>query len=159
MRALSPSPVRTAWRIHSSLITGSMPGMAASTSETCALASPPNSVDAPENNLARDATWAWTSMPMTTSQSPVAPLISLECCAVAFIGVGYPVRPRAARAVRHSGGGRNSVSACQRLAAALRAAEAAEARQNLDQRAIDAKLLRAPHRLRIAIIRTDRIGG
>ena len=35
--ALSPSPVRTAWATHSSLITGSMPGIAASTSDTCAV--------------------------------------------------------------------------------------------------------------------------
>ena len=65
--------MRTAWRTHSSLITGSMPGMAASTSETWAFGSPPNAVEAPENNLACEVTWAWTSMPMTTSQSPVAP--------------------------------------------------------------------------------------
>ena len=51
-----------------------MPGMAASTSETWLLGSPPNSVEAPENSLALEVTWACTSMPMTTSQSPVAPL-------------------------------------------------------------------------------------
>ena len=49
--AFSPSPVRTACRTHSSLITGSMPGMAASTSETCEFGSPPKAVDAPENNF------------------------------------------------------------------------------------------------------------
>ena len=66
--------MRTACATHSSLITGSMPGMAASTSETWLLGAPPNAVDAPENSLACESTWAWTSMPMTTSQSPVAPL-------------------------------------------------------------------------------------
>jgi hypothetical protein len=33
------------------LITGSMPGIAASTSETLELGSPPNSVEAPENSF------------------------------------------------------------------------------------------------------------
>ena len=55
-----------------------MPGMAASMSDTCEFGSPPNAVDAPENNLACEVTWACTSMPMTTSQSPVAPLISFD---------------------------------------------------------------------------------
>ena len=72
--------MRTAWRTHSSLITGSMPGMAASTSDTCEFGSPPNAVEAPENNFACEVTWACTSMPMTTSQSPVAPLISFDFC-------------------------------------------------------------------------------
>ena len=68
--------MRTACATHSSLITGSMPGIAASTSETWLFGSPPNSVEAPENSLDFEVTWAWTSRPMTTSQSPVAPLIS-----------------------------------------------------------------------------------
>src|SRR5471030_547351 len=55
-----------------------MPGIAASTSETWLLGAPPNSVEAPENSFDCEVTWAWTSMPMTTSQSPVAPLISLS---------------------------------------------------------------------------------
>ena len=33
----------------------------------------PKAVEAPENSLAFEATWACTSMPTTTSQSPVAP--------------------------------------------------------------------------------------
>ena len=33
----------------------------------------PKAVEAPEKSLARDATWACTSMPTTTSQSPRAP--------------------------------------------------------------------------------------
>jgi hypothetical protein len=41
-----------AWRTHSSLITGSMPGIAASTRLTLELGSFPKRVDAPENNLA-----------------------------------------------------------------------------------------------------------
>src|ERR1700721_660251 len=54
-----------------------MPGIAASTSETWVLGSPPNAVEAAENNLEREVTWAWTSRPTITSQSPVAPLMSL----------------------------------------------------------------------------------
>src|SRR5882672_798781 len=54
-----------------------MPGIAASTSETWLLGSPPNSVEAPENSFEFEVTWAWTSSPITISQSPVAPLISL----------------------------------------------------------------------------------
>src|SRR4051794_21335550 len=53
-----------------------MPGIAASTSETWLLGSPPNSVDAPENSFEFEVTWACTSSPITISQSPVAPLIS-----------------------------------------------------------------------------------
>ena len=64
---------------------GSMPGMAASTKETWLLGSPPNLVEEPENNLASELTWAWSSMPMTTSQSPVAPLISFFGLTGAFI--------------------------------------------------------------------------
>jgi hypothetical protein len=59
--------VRTAWRTHSALITGSMPGIAASTSDTWLFGSPPNSVEAPENNFAWEDTCACTSMPITTS--------------------------------------------------------------------------------------------
>ena len=66
-------PVRTAWRTHSRLGTGSMPGMAASTRLTWLLGSAPNAVAAPEKSLALEVTWAWTSSPITTSQSPVAP--------------------------------------------------------------------------------------
>ena len=57
-----------------------MPGIAASTSETWLFGAPPNSVEAPENSLAFEVTWACTSMPITTSQSPVAPLISFDFC-------------------------------------------------------------------------------
>src|SRR5690606_37555948 len=63
--------------MHSRFGTGSMPGMAASTRLTWLLGSAPNAVDAPENSLALDVTWAWTSMPITTSQGPVAPSMSL----------------------------------------------------------------------------------
>jgi hypothetical protein len=45
------------------------------------LGSPPNAVDAPEKSFEREVTWAWTSMPMTTSQSPLVLLISFD-----FIG-------------------------------------------------------------------------
>ena len=74
--------MRTAWRTHSSLMTGSMPGMATSTSETWLLGSPPKAVEAPENSFDFDVTWAWISIPITTSQSPVAPFISLPLVAV-----------------------------------------------------------------------------
>src|ERR1700733_12008198 len=53
-----------------------MPGIAASTSETCVLGSPPNAVEAAENSLEREVTCACTSRPTITSQSPVAPLMS-----------------------------------------------------------------------------------
>src|SRR4030081_3890297 len=71
--------------MHSRLMTGSMPGMAASTSETWELGAPPNAVEAPENSLDCDVTWAWTSRPITTSQSPVTPLMSFVFFAGAFI--------------------------------------------------------------------------
>ena len=58
-------------------MTGNMPGMPASTKLTWLLGSAPNSVEAPENSLEFDSTWAWTSMPMTISHSPVWPLIVL----------------------------------------------------------------------------------
>ena len=54
-------------------MTGSMPGIAASTRLTLALGAEPNAVEAPENSFASDFTCACTSMPMITSQSPVAP--------------------------------------------------------------------------------------
>src|SRR5262245_31675699 len=53
-----------------------MPGIAASTSDTWLFGSPPNSVEAPENSFDFEVTWAWISIPITTSQSPVWPLIS-----------------------------------------------------------------------------------
>ena len=83
--------MRTACLMHSSLITGSMPGIAASTSDTWELGSPPNAVDAPEKSFEREVTWAWTSMPMTTSQSPLVLLMSFD-----FIGE-LPIRGRRAR--------------------------------------------------------------
>src|SRR5262249_53679927 len=76
--------------MHSSLITGSMPGIAASTSDTCELGSPPNSVEAPEKSFEREVTWAWTSRPMTTSQSPVVPLISLVGCGLLIAHLSRP---------------------------------------------------------------------
>ena len=73
--ASSASPVRTAWTTHSRLITGSMPGIAASTSETWVLGSAPKAVGADENSFASEITWAWTSSPTAISQSPSRPLI------------------------------------------------------------------------------------
>ena len=75
--ASRPSPVRTACSTQYSLMTGSIPGIAASTSETCALGSPPNAVDAPENSLDSETTWAWTSSPITVSQAPLRPSIKV----------------------------------------------------------------------------------
>src|SRR5690606_39917300 len=65
-------------------MTGSMPGMAASTKLTLALGGLPNSVEEPENSLDCEVTCACTSMPMTTSQSPVAP-------GMKYFGVGVRV--------------------------------------------------------------------
>src|SRR5258708_38421410 len=59
-----------------------MPGIAASIRETWLLGSPPNSVEAPENSFDFEVTWAWISSPITISQSPVAPFISLELVAL-----------------------------------------------------------------------------
>src|SRR5215467_6481756 len=66
-----------------------MPGIAASTSDTCEFGSAPNAVAAPENSFAFEFTWAWTSMPMTTSQSPVAPLMSLELVVCTFMAAPW----------------------------------------------------------------------
>src|SRR5580693_498492 len=85
-----------------------MPGIAASTSETCEFGSPPNAVEAPENSLEREVTCAWTSRPTITSQSPVAPLMSfalavsvamlITCSGLKLIGstacASYPPRLR-----------------------------------------------------------------
>ena len=70
--------MRIACFTHSSLMTGNMPGMAASTSDTWLFCSPPKAVEAPEKSFEFDVTCAWISMPTTTSQSPVAPLISFD---------------------------------------------------------------------------------
>src|SRR5258708_2726793 len=83
-------------------MTGSMPGIAASTNETWLLGSPPNSVEAPENSFEFEVTWAWTSSPITVSQSPVAPLISFEFVALiidsqAVLRRSAPTRSRADR--------------------------------------------------------------
>src|ERR1700681_131073 len=98
--AFRPRPVRTACLMQASLMTGNMPGIAASTSETWELGSPPNSVEAPENSFEFEVTWAWASMPMTTSQSPVEPLISFEL--VALMLVYRPAAaPRRLPPIRH----------------------------------------------------------
>src|SRR5215475_14235023 len=72
-----------------------MPGMAASTKETCELGSPPNAVAAPENSFDCEVTCAWTSMPMTISQSPLAPLMSLDCISAALLDA-HPQRAASA---------------------------------------------------------------
>ena len=57
-------------------ITGHMPGMAASTKLTWALGSAPKAVDAPENSLASETTWACTSSLITIYHWPVDPSIT-----------------------------------------------------------------------------------
>jgi hypothetical protein len=56
-----------------SLMVGSMPGMAASTKATLLFGSAPNLVEAAEKSFAFDRTCACTSIPMTSSQSCLAP--------------------------------------------------------------------------------------
>src|SRR5688572_539929 len=63
-----------------------MPGIAASTRLTCSFGPAPNPTAAPENSLALEATWAWTSRPRTISHGPVRPWISLVF-AVSLMGV------------------------------------------------------------------------
>ena len=46
------------WPLWMPELLGGMPGIAASTSETFELAGAPNFVDAPENNLEFEVTWA-----------------------------------------------------------------------------------------------------
>src|SRR5262249_38728403 len=86
-----------------------MPGIAASTSETWLLGSPPNSVDAPENSFALEVTCAWTSMPTMISHSPVAPFTSFlrfgsasimilhRACAAAAFRSGEPASQQVTR--------------------------------------------------------------
>src|SRR6516165_6529588 len=78
MCAPSPSPVRIACSTQERLITGSMPGNAASTKLTCALGAAPKSVAAEENSFALEIAWAWTSSPMMISQLPVRPSIIMS---------------------------------------------------------------------------------
>src|SRR5262245_46038589 len=66
-------------------MTGNMPGIAASTSDTCVFGALPKAVEAPENSFVFETTWACTSMPTTISQSPVAPLTSFLDVSAAFI--------------------------------------------------------------------------
>ena len=73
MCAARPSPVRTACATHSRLMTGSIPGNAASMKLTCVFGGAPYSVAAPENSLARLMTCACTSSPITSSHAPDAP--------------------------------------------------------------------------------------
>jgi hypothetical protein len=80
--------------MHSWLITGSIPGMAASTRETCEFGSPPKAVEAPEKSFDCEVTWAWTSSPMTTSQSPVALLMSFDGLPWTFIAGAFAWRWR-----------------------------------------------------------------
>ena len=77
MRALSPRPVRIACSTQTRFSTGSMPGSAASTSDTWLFGSAPKAVEAPEKSLEWEITWACTSRPITTSQVPLSLSIRL----------------------------------------------------------------------------------
>src|SRR5690349_19376068 len=85
-------PVRTAWRMHSRLGTGSMPGIAASTRLTCAFGSAPKAAAAPENSSDFETTCAWTSRPITTSHSPVAPWMRYSLILPPPLGLGRELR-------------------------------------------------------------------
>src|SRR4029077_16765845 len=76
--------------------------MAASTSETCELGSPPKAVEAPENSFDCEVTWAWISMPMTTCQSPLAPLIRFDFADGTVIDITQLDIGRGAEAARAS---------------------------------------------------------
>src|SRR6266571_3745179 len=88
-------------------MTGSMPGIAASTRDTWEFGGLPNAVEAPENSLAFEVTCACTSMPTTTCQSPVMPLSSLVGFSATLIRrldpmqIGVDPRGLAARVVLH----------------------------------------------------------
>src|SRR5579883_2335558 len=102
-------------------------------------------------------------MPMITSQSPVAPLISFDFRAGASIAskpfrFGYALASRAA-SPRRNPPNRGSGGRTRRSAAALGAAEVAVARNDLGQSPIRAQLLRAPIGRRVAIERAERIVG
>src|SRR5690606_32816873 len=68
--------------------TGSTPGSAMSTALACTLGSAPKAVLAPEKILLAVLSWAWTSSPITTSQSALLMVVSLVAvrgrCSVAF---------------------------------------------------------------------------
>src|SRR3546814_9506629 len=66
--AFRPRPVRTACSTTYLFSTGSIPGMAASTSETWLFGSAPNAVEAPENSFDSEITWAWTRSEEHTSE-------------------------------------------------------------------------------------------
>ncbi len=68
--------MRIACSTQRSLITGSMPGMAASTSDTCVLGSAPNVVGAPEKSLASENHLGMDFQPQHDLPLAVSPLIS-----------------------------------------------------------------------------------
>ena len=93
--------MRTACSTQTSLITGSMPGIAMSTNETWEFGTAPNPVGAPEKSFAFETTWAWTSSPITGSQSPVAPFTRLiRRLPAAPAGRRNPAAPSSAWAAR-----------------------------------------------------------
>ena len=75
---------------HPIVGTGNIPGIAASTRLTCVFGSAPNAVAAPEKSLALETTCAWTSRPITTSHSPVSPLMRKGAAASAMITTTSP---------------------------------------------------------------------
>ena len=101
--------MRIACATHSRLMTGSIPGIAASTSDTWVFGSPPKAVEAPEKSFARETTCAWTSRPITTSQSPVAPLMSFAFAAVSAMSNAFRLAIPSQRP-RHAHHGSGSVA-------------------------------------------------
>src|SRR5262245_30466511 len=82
-----------------------MPGMAASTRETCSFGPAPKPTAAPENSLALEATWACTSRPSTISHGPVRPWISFDVASLmaALLSAPAPAE-KPARAFACAGG-------------------------------------------------------
>ena len=107
--------MRTACLTHSSLITGSMPGIAASTSETCCSARRRTPSRRRRTAWTCEVTWAWTSRPITTSQSPVAPLISFDGFALHIHG-SLVIPSRCPDALRQGAQTCSMLASCRRAA-------------------------------------------
>ena len=73
--AFKAKPVLIACSTQNLFITGSIPGIAASTKDTLVFASDPKDAEAPENNLDLLEICACISSPITISHTPVSPLI------------------------------------------------------------------------------------
>ena len=116
--------------MHSALITGSMPGIAASTSDTWLLGSAPNAVEAPENSL--DARGDLRVHLEADDDLPVARGAGDEVLALGGLGLSCMgcsfARPRYRRAPSGaSGGGLRLGELCERSATASSSDSAAGA--------------------------------